>query len=70
MTRRVDGVVWLQVVEAAQRLEVTRGRIYHLIGAGRLRTRLFDGLLYVRDQDVRLHEVVRRETAQAVTAVG
>ena len=64
--RWVDGVLWLQVAEAARRLGVTRGRIYHLTSGGRLRTRAFDGLLYVRDQDVQLYAVARRETVNAL----
>jgi len=69
---RQDGdVVWIQVVVAARRLGVTRGRVYHLMEDGRLRSKKMDGLLYVREADVELYRVLQRESSRARTvAVG
>lgn len=61
--RRVGGM-WLQVAEAARRLGVTRGRVYHLIWDERLCAKEIEGLLYVREADVHQYKSLRRESAR------
>ena len=46
------GVEWVQVAEAAKRLKVTRGRVYHLVTDGRLRHLVRGRLMYVAAPDV------------------
>lgn len=52
---------WLIVDEAARLLHVTRGRVYQLIEAGMLRAVNKGGFRYVRETDVRVQQIRRRE---------
>lgn len=59
-----DRHVWLIVDEAARVLRVTRGRVYQLIEMGVLRAVNKGGFRYVRETDVRVHQIRRRELSR------
>lgn len=70
MTRAADdgpdhiqaaGTRWLQVRVAAEELDITPQRIYHLIDDKRLRTRSHLGLLYVHQGDVHRYKEYQRQ---------
>jgi len=52
---------WIQVLGAARRLRVTKGRVYQLIRARRLRSKPMDGITYVREQDVDVYRIYRQQ---------
>jgi hypothetical protein len=55
------GTVWMQATIAAKVLDVHRTRIYQLIDGKAWKTLTHKGLTWVRDRDVRLYAIHRRE---------
>lgn len=60
-SKQVGAQRWIQVLGAARRLRVTKGRIYQLIRARRLKSQHLDGITYVREQDVDVYQIYRQQ---------
>lgn len=56
-----DKKTWIQVREAARRLDLTTGRIYHLVADGRLESRHHLGLLYLEQGTVARYQEYQRQ---------
>jgi hypothetical protein len=57
----VRGESWLLVPEAARRLKVTTGRIYHLTTDKRLRSLVQHGLNYVSYEDLEKYKTYQKQ---------
>lgn len=61
---------WIPVSVALKRLGVTRGRVYQLITAKRVRAKRLGGRVHVHARDVQLYCVYRREIVRIRQTVG